>query len=80
MVTDGEPSDRDADDPRYLVEDARKAVHSLSAAGINAFCVALDAHKSSYPGRIFGQRNAISIDSAERLVGLLPQLYIRLGR
>ena len=80
VVTDGEPSDRDADDPRYLVEDARKAVHSLSAAGINAFCVALDAHKSSYPGRIFGQRNAISIDSAERLVGLLPQLYIRLGR
>ncbi|WP_164107781.1 hypothetical protein, partial [Serratia marcescens] len=35
VVTDGEPSDIDIEDRRYLVEDARKAVQSLSRLGID---------------------------------------------
>ena len=37
IVTDGEPSDVDVADRRYLVEDARKAVASLSLEGIDVF-------------------------------------------
>lgn len=78
IVTDGEPSDIDVDDRRYLVEDARMAVHELGREGIDTFCVALDSDADSYPQRIFGPRGAICIDSIDRLDTLLPALYLRL--
>jgi Mg-chelatase subunit ChlD len=40
LVTDGEPSDIDCPDPRYLLEDARRAVQSLAARGMDVFCLA----------------------------------------
>lgn len=80
VVTDGEPSDIDVEDRRYLVEDARKAVHQLNRLGIDTFCVGLDSDADSYLGRIFGPRNAISIAAVERLAELLPKLYLTLGR
>lgn len=80
VITDGEPSDIDADDPRYLVEDARKAAQGLAAAGIDSFCIALDGKQQGYATRIFGHRNAITIDSAERLITVLPRLYLKLSR
>jgi hypothetical protein len=80
VVTDGEPSDIDVEDRRYLVEDARKAVQGLSRLAIDTFCVGLDSCAESYLGRIFGQRNAISIATVERLIELLPRLYLKLGR
>ncbi|WP_087001343.1 nitric oxide reductase activation protein NorD [Rhizobium sullae] len=55
VVTDGEPSDVDVDDNRYLVEDARAAVHSLNRKGIDTFCVALDSDGRSCADRIFGR-------------------------
>ena len=79
-VTDGEPSDIDVDDSRYLVEDARKAVHQLGRFGIDTFCVGLDSDADSSLGRIFGQRNAITIAAVERLAELLPKLYMTLSR
>lgn len=79
VVTDGEPSDIDIEDRRYLVEDARKAVQSLSRLGIDTFCVGLDSNADSYLGRIFGQKNAITIATVERLTDLLPKLYLLLG-
>lgn len=79
VVTDGEPSDIDVEDRCYLVEDARKAVQSLSRQGIDTFCVGLDSSADSYLGRIFGQRNAITIATVERLTDLLPKVYLLLG-
>lgn len=79
VVTDGEPSDIDVEDRRYLVEDARKAVQSLSRLGIDTFCVGLDSNADSYLGRIFGQKNALTIATVERLTDLLPKLYLLLG-
>lgn len=78
IVTDGEPSDIDVDDGRYLVEDARMAVHELSREGIDTFCVALDSAAHSYAQRIFGARGAIAIRSIDRLDKLLPAVYLRL--
>ena len=80
VVTDGEPSDIDVEDRRYLVEDAHRAVQGLNKLGINTFCVGLDSSADSYLGRIVGQRNAISIATVERLTDLLPKLYLMLGR
>lgn len=78
VVTDGEPSDIDVDDRKYLVEDARKAVITLAQKGIDVFCVGLDSGGDSYLTRIFGRRNVTQIDRLERLPERLPMLYLRL--
>jgi len=78
VVTDGEPSDIDVKDRRYLVEDARKAVAGLRHDGIDVFCVGLDSGGDSYLTRIFGRYNALQIDRLERLPEKLPMLYFRL--
>jgi nitric oxide reductase activation protein len=78
VVTDGEPSDIDVGDKRYLVEDARKAVRSLMHRGIDVFCVGLDGQGDSYLTRIFERRNVLQIDRVERLPEKLPMLYFRL--
>ena len=78
VVTDGEPADIDVEDPKYLVEDARKAVQELAHAGIDVFCVGLDGGGDSYLTRIFGRRNAVQIDRIAALPEKLPALYFRL--
>jgi hypothetical protein len=78
VVTDGEPSDIDAPDSRYLVEDSRKAVQLLAFRGIDVFCIGLDPGGDKYLTRIFGRRNVIQIDRLERLPEKLPMLYLRL--
>lgn len=80
VVTDGQPSDLDVTDERYLVEDARKATHELRRMGIDTFCVGLDTGADDYLDRIFGKRNAVRIRSIERLPELLPNLYLMLTR
>jgi nitric oxide reductase activation protein len=78
MISDGEPSDVDIADRRYLVEDARRAVMTLQHAGIDVFCVGLDAGGDNYLARIFGRRNVVQVDRVERLPEKLPLLYFRL--
>jgi len=78
IITDGEPSDIDVSDRKYLVEDARKAVIGLANAGLDTFCVGLDSGGDSYLTRIFGRRNVVQIDRLERLPERLPLLYFRL--
>src|SRR5215469_3479563 len=79
MISDGEPSDVDIADRRYLVEDARRAVLSLQHQRIDLFCVGLDAGGDSYLTRIFGRSNVIQLDRIERLPEKLPLLYFRLA-
>jgi nitric oxide reductase NorD protein len=78
IVTDGEPSDIDVDDRRYLVEDARMAVRELGREGIDTFCVALECDADSYAQRIFGPRGMTAIGSIDQLDKLLPAIYLRL--
>ena len=79
VVTDGEPSDTDVADPRYLIEDARRAVTLLRQSGTDVLCVGLDAGKDRDLARIFGQRNLVLIDRIERLPERLPMLYMRVA-
>ncbi|UOM34159.1 nitric oxide reductase activation protein NorD [Acuticoccus sp. I52.16.1] len=78
VLSDGEPSDIDCPDPRYLVEDARRAVQSLAAQGIDAFCIALDSGADAAHAKIFGARNVLPIARVEQLPQRLPILYMRL--
>ncbi|HQT86452.1 MAG: hypothetical protein B7Z58_15075 [Acidiphilium sp. 37-64-53] len=78
VISDGEPSDIDVGDRRYLVEDARHAVQELSLRGIDVFCVGLDAGGDGYFGRIFGRHRIALIDRIERLPEMLPMIYLRL--
>ena len=58
VVTDGEPSDVDVHDPRYLVEDARAAALALRRRGLRVHCLALDARAA--PARACSARAATS--------------------
>ena len=78
VITDGEPSDVDVEDRKYLVEDARKVVRSASRLGIDTFCVGLEAGGENYLNGIFGKKNVAMIDKLSRLPERLPMLYLRL--
>jgi uncharacterized protein YegL len=79
LLTDGEPSDVDVDDPDHLRADAKKAVEELSAKGITVFCLSLDPHADEYVRDIFGRYWRV-LDRIERLPEALPQLYLQLTR
>jgi len=79
VVTDGEPSDIDVADQRYLVEDARQAVHELNHSGIDVFVVALGSEGRSSLPRMFSRRGYMVIDSIEQLPLRLTRLYHRLA-
>lgn len=77
LVTDGEPSDIDVRDPRYLRADTKKAVDSLSRYGIHTFCMTLDHKADEYVKQLFGERNYMVVDHISRLPERLSMLYMR---
>ena len=79
ILTDGEPADVDAHDPRLLIEDARQAVKELDRDGIFTYCISLDPRADAYVGDIFGRRYTV-IDNVLRLPEKLPQLFVALTK
>jgi hypothetical protein len=79
VLTDGEPSDIDVDDPRILIEDAHKAVQELDQEGIYTYCINLDPNADEYVGDIFGKQYSV-IDHVEKLPEKLPQLFMSLTK
>jgi len=80
LVTDGEPSDIDVHDRRYLLYDAKRAVDESRREGIHVHCLSVDPKADAYVERIFGARNYVVVDRLERLPEKLPLLYLRLAR
>lgn len=78
VITDGEPSDIDIHDPRYLVMDAKKACEGLTRHGIQPFCMSLDPRADKYVSTIFGRRNYLVMDKISRLPEKLPLIYLRM--
>ncbi|MYZ49444.1 VWA domain-containing protein, partial [Rhizobiales bacterium L72] len=80
VLTDGEPSDIDVEDPEDLVEDARRAVAKLRTAGIDTFGVTLDPSGVGSGARIFGAANHMPVRRLTELPQRLADLYFRLAR
>ncbi|WP_422370034.1 nitric oxide reductase activation protein NorD [Hoeflea sp.] len=80
LLSDGEPSDIDCNDPDYLFHDTRRAVRSLAARGVDTFCVGLGDTGSDRQTRIFGQNGFARITRAEDLPAKLAALYLKLSR
>lgn len=80
VLTDGEPSDVDAPDPRYLPEDARQAVAEQRRRGIHTFAVSLEARSDPVLHRIFGRGACCTIDRLTTLPDALPRIYASLVR
>ena len=78
VITDGEPSDIDIHDPRYLMMDAKKACEGLMRHGIQPFCMSLDPRADKYVSTIFGRRNFLVMDKIARLPEKLPLIYLRM--
>lgn len=75
ILTDGEPSDIDVDDPQWLTQDTRQAVKELDNQGIYSYCISLDPHADDYVRDIFGKRYTV-IDKVQRLPERLPQVFM----
>lgn len=80
VVTDGEPSDVDVSDPDYLAMDAKRAVQSLNASGIDVFCIALGHAAGQRHAEIFSRRGFLRLDRLDVLPAKLPALYLRMAR
>lgn len=78
FITDGEPTDIDIYDHRYLVDDARCAVREAKRKGVVVFCVSLDPSADKYVRHIFGSKNYRVLDQIESLPRLLPQMILRM--
>lgn len=78
FITDGEPTDIDIYDHRYLVDDARCAVREAKRKGVVVFCVSLDPSADKYVRHIFGSKNYLVLDQIESLPRLLPQMILRM--
>lgn len=79
VLSDGEPSDVDAE-PLDLLEDARRAVSSLKARGIDVFAVTLGEDANGTGARIFGRAGQVVLRRIEDLPARLSALYFRLSR
>lgn len=79
ILTDGEPSDIDAEDDRILIEDSKQAVKELNAADIYSYCISLDQNADEYVRDIFGNRYSV-IDNIQSLPQKLPELFMALTK
>ncbi|MDM8564235.1 VWA domain-containing protein [Candidatus Halobeggiatoa sp. HSG11] len=80
LLTDGEPSDIDVQDERYLKDDTHMAVSELEQKGITTYCITLDKNADEYVGDIFGANRYAVIDKVEQLPEKLPKLFMNLTR
>lgn len=77
VMTDGEPSDIDVSDRRYLIEDAKVAVATLTKRGITVFCLTVDKKADTYVKAIFGVRNYLILEDAFALPAQVAHVVAR---
>ena len=79
LITDGEPSDDDVHDRKYLRVDTTKAVNDARRDGINTYCISLDPGADRYVSGIFGARNYLVVDHIKSLPEKILLLYASLS-
>lgn len=74
LVTDGEPSDIDVFNSRYLLEDARNAAGTLLTQRVRVQCISVELSARSIICERFGRKNCVSMERTSRLLHLLQQV------
>jgi nitric oxide reductase NorD protein len=80
VLTDGEPSDIDVQDPLYLAEDARRAVQQLRRRGVDTFAFGMGSGPFHLLAKIFGERRALRVPRIEVLPARIMHLYSELKK
>jgi uncharacterized protein YegL len=80
ILTDGEPSDVDVPDRKYLHDDTKKSVEGTKRSGIHTFCISLDPGADMYVSRIFGATNYMVVDHVKHLPEKVLLIYAGLTR
>jgi len=80
ILTDGEPSDVDVPDRKYLHDDTKKSVEGAKRNGIHTFCISLDPGADMYVSRIFGATNYMVVDHVKYLPEKVLLIYAGLTR
>jgi nitric oxide reductase NorD protein len=80
VLSDGEPSDIDVEDPQDLVEDARRAVLALKHRGIDVFGIGIGAGTAGAGAAVFGRSNHLALRRIADLPARLSECYFRLSR
>ncbi len=80
LLSDGKPNDLDKYEGRHGIEDTRHAVHQARQAGLQPFCVTVDAKGSEYLPYLFGSGGYLVIRRPWELPRKLPMLYAKLTR
>ncbi len=80
VMTDGEPSDVDVQDPVYLTEDARHATLSLRRAGIDTFAFGIGNGPFAALERVVGAPRALKVRRIDTLPERVVELYAALKR
>ena len=78
LVTDGEPSDIDVIDAKYLTFDTKRAVSELKNNHVDVFCVALGGQAGKHAEQIFGKSGCVPINDLSTLPSKLTSLYVKL--
>ncbi|HTD91309.1 MAG TPA: hypothetical protein VK663_11645, partial [Burkholderiales bacterium] len=74
VISDAEPHDVDVHDPRYLIEDARRAVGAAARIGVRVVCLVPASDRGTQALQIFDHASV----QAVRDFGDLPRALSRL--
>jgi nitric oxide reductase NorD protein len=80
ILTDGKPTDIDAYEGRYAIEDTRMSLIEARRAGIRPFCLTIDREGADYLPHLFGPGGFLVLRHPEQLARRLPLLYSQLTR
>lgn len=80
ILSDGKPTDIDAYEGRYAIEDTRMSLIEARRAGIQAFCLTIDREGADYLPHLFGTAGFSILRHPEELSRRLPLLYSQLTR
>ncbi|MBB4844210.1 nitric oxide reductase NorD protein [Paucibacter oligotrophus] len=80
LLTDGKPNDLDVYEGRWGVEDTREAVLEARRAGLQPFCLSIDAEAPDYLPHIFGRQGWARVVRPSELPMRLAGVYAQLTR
>ncbi|MEL4181122.1 nitric oxide reductase activation protein NorD [Roseateles sp. PN1] len=80
LLTDGKPNDLDVYEGRWGVEDTREAVLEARRAGLQPFCLSIDAEAPDYLPHIFGRQGWARVVRPSELPIRLAGIYGQLTR